>query len=100
MRRHRFISRRWLAGGLVIAAVSFPAAAQAEFQVAPAGGVYRPATLAASGHSVRTTAPGTQSRFDWGDAGIGAAGALVLLGAGVGASGVARRHQGRSPVAG
>jgi hypothetical protein len=120
MFKHQSI-KRWLAGCLVIAGASFPPAAQAI--VIGGGGsiaVSPPVTgpvvqqqlgqlqrnvqqrFAAEGGwhlSARSTpAAATSSEgFHWGDAGIGAAGATVLLGAGALGATLARR---RRPVLG
>jgi hypothetical protein len=116
MFKHQSI-KRWLAGCLVIAGASFPPAAQAI--VIGGGGsiaVSPPVTgpvvqqqlgqlqrnvqqrFAAEGGwhlSARSTPAAATSSdgFHWGDAGIGAAGATVLLGAGaLGATLARRRH--------
>ena len=74
-----FLIKRSLAGALAIAAVGFPASAQAKFVddggalSAPVGAISQPAT-----HAVASSSDGLQ----WGDVGIGAAGATLLLGAG------------------
>lgn len=49
--------------------------------------------------SVRSTAT-SQGGFQWGDAGIGAAGMMVLLGTGAGAAGAVRRRRAQRPVIG
>jgi hypothetical protein len=49
--------------------------------------------------SVRSAAT-SQGGFQWGDAGIGAASMIVLLGAGAGAVGVVRNRRVNRPVAG
>ena len=79
--------RRSLAGGLVIAAASFPATAQAMFT--DGGGASSPATITPAAHPPVAT---SNSSFQWGDAGIGAAGATVLLGAGALGVGATRRR--------
>jgi len=130
MPKHHLIKRS-LASGLVIAAASFPAAAQAMFINGGGGG---PVTAAATSQSAApglgqlqrnvnewfavhgrfvpsvdstaaastakpSTAPATSSGgFQWGDAGIGAAGAVVLLGAG--GLGVAATRRRRRPLVG
>ena len=109
--------KRWLASCLVIAGASFPSAAQA--MVIGGGGsvpVPPPATgpvvqqklgqlqrnvqqrFAAEG-GWHLSAPSTpvaatsSGGFQWGDAGIGAAGATVLLGAGALGATLARRRR-------
>jgi hypothetical protein len=47
-----------------------------------------------------SSAATSQGGFQWGDAGIGAAGMIVLLGAGAGAVGVMRGRRAHRPVAG
>ena len=49
--------------------------------------------------AVRSAAT-SQGGFQWGDAGIGAAGMIVLLGAGAGTAGVMRNRRAHRPVAG
>jgi hypothetical protein len=94
-------TKRGLAAGLVIAAAGFPAAAQARFNLDPPTAVTATAPAAPTGGSSSpSAATSAQSGFQWGDAGIGAAGAVVLVGAAAGASGVARRRGGHHPVAG
>jgi hypothetical protein len=89
--------RRGVTGGVVVAAISFPAAAQA---------MWPPADPPSTPNSslVRLAVPSTstsgQPGFQWEDAAIGAAGAVVLLGAGVSASGVARRRRDHRTVIG
>ena len=131
MYRHNLI-RRGLAGGLVIAAASFPAAAPARVFENSGRAVSPIAAVAhTTGVPSRQAGAATQSGFQWGDAGsligkryvdaaesiellctkagtgtiaeatdngIGAAGTLVLLGAG--ASVVGRRRRGQRLVVG
>ena len=117
------VIKRSLVAGLAIGAASLPSVAQAgpiEDTVAP---VVSPVLSTASveqqlarlhadvqqwfaseggwpsaASSVRSaaTSPGG---FRWGDAGIGAAGMIVLLGAGAGAVGVMRNRRAHRPVA-
>jgi hypothetical protein len=89
--------RRGVSGGVVVAAISFPAAAQAMRPLADP-----PSTPSSSlvALAVPSTSSSAQSGFQWEDAGIGAAGAVVLLGAGASASGVARRRRGHRTVIG
>jgi hypothetical protein len=100
------VTKRGLAAGLVIAAASFPAAAEARLNLNPPAPTSaspssivngRVPALPRAAASVHQPAAAVQSGFQWDDAGIGAAGAAVLLGAGVAASGAARR---RRPLAG
>jgi hypothetical protein len=86
---------RTLTSALVVAAASVPAAAQAREPVdLPA-----PPPASAPGELVAIPGPEPASAsssgdgFQWGDAGLGAAGATVLLGAGAAVSlGVRRRR--------
>ena len=97
------LSKRSMAASLVIAAASFPAVAQARPELNP------PSAAAASGqapavsaHAPRPTAAAAvaDSSFQWGDAAIGAAGAVVLVGAGAAATSGARRRRGQRQLAG
>jgi hypothetical protein len=94
--------KRSVAAGLAIGAASVPAAAQAmPLLAAPA-----PPTAPAPQHQAPPGAPAPQHQapvpgqptssdtsFRWEDAGIGAAGAVVLLGAGGLAAGALRRRR-------
>ena len=87
--------KRGLAGILAFAAVGFPAAAQASFAMdGPAGG--RAPVQVASEQATQQGGSG----FQWGDAGIGAAAALTVLGAGAASSGAARRRRIQRTVTG
>lgn len=77
--------KRTLAAGLAIGTVGVPAAAQARLNLNPPSDVPAPVANAAP------VAPSAQSGFQWGDAGLGAAGAIVLLGAGAAGTGTLRR---------
>jgi hypothetical protein len=87
MLNHHII-RRTLTGGLVIAAAGFPSAALAmRAENPPLPSSPTPVVVApASGSS-------GQSSFQWSDAGIGAAGAVVLLSAGAAGVAVTRRRR-------
>lgn len=110
MFNHHLI-KRLLVSGLAIAAAGFPAAAQARLNLEP------PAVSSATSHTLPSTfhtdasssgyrsaqangssvsVPQASSGFQWDDAGIGAAGAVVLLGGGALGIGVMRRR--RRPV--
>jgi hypothetical protein len=96
MSKHTIISTR-LAAGLVICAAAGPPAAQAKVDLgdpAPHAGV----PLAQV--STPATVASPSSGFQWGDAGIGAAGTVVLLGGGLVASGAARRRRTQRTIAG
>jgi hypothetical protein len=84
--------KRSLVSGLVIAAAGFPASAQAMF-IGGDGSSVPPARIA-SGPSASQPRASAHLSFQWGDAGIGAAGAVVLLGAGaLGTSATRRRRR-------
>ncbi|HTP22365.1 MAG TPA: hypothetical protein VMJ65_22335 [Solirubrobacteraceae bacterium] len=121
----RNLIKRSLVAGLAIGAASLPAVAQArpiEDTVASTGS---PVVSTASveqqlarlhadvqkrfadeggwpsvASPVRSAAATSQGGFQWGDAGIGAAGMIVLLGAGGVAVGVMRNRRVQRPVAG
>jgi hypothetical protein len=78
--------KHWLAGGLVIAAASFPAAAQGRIMTDSTGHPSAPAPAP-------SRPPAQTAGFQWDDAGIGAAGTVLLLGAGVMTAGAARRRR-------
>ena len=108
--------KRSIITGLALAAVAAPTAAQALVYAGPnpdqqaAGSPAAPYELPSNFHTDVTSggyftphvsapsAPQTGSGFQWGDAGIGAAGAVVLLGAGV--LGARTTRRGRRTVAG
>ena len=116
--------RRSLVAGLAIGAASLPAAAQARPIEDPAVPVASSAVSAPSVQqslarlhanveqrfaaeggwpSVASPAGATatsQGGFQWGDAGIGAAGMIVLLGTGAGAAGAMRRRRAQRAVIG
>jgi hypothetical protein len=91
------VIKRSLAGGLVIAAAGFPVAAQARYVEDP--GPQSASSVVTAGPpppSPVAATPSSQSggsSFQWGDAGIGAAGASVLLGAGALGAGMIRRRR-------
>jgi hypothetical protein len=93
MFNHHLIKRS-LAAAVVIAAASFPATAQARVSVYPPAGSGPPLTGAPS------VSPTTSSSFQWGDAGIGAAGATVLLGVGALGAGMTRRRRAQRTIVG
>ena len=96
MLSHSFIKRSVVAG-LTVGAVGLPAAAQARFDLNPPRSYSPPA--------VSRTVPAqpvasTDQGFQWGDAGIGAAGTIVLLGVGAGAAAVVRPRRRHRTIAG
>ena len=95
MSSHKRTFRRWLAGALMVTAAATPSVAQASLaDVAPSGA--SPSPQVALGLSASRAGSG----FEWGDAGIGAAATLAVLGAGVTAAAGSRRRQTRRTAAG
>jgi hypothetical protein len=94
------VTKRLLAGAVVIAAASAPSAASARLNLDP------PVAPAATHHArpaVTPPAPRAEAAssqgFRWDDAGIGAAGIVVLIGTGAGAATlIGRRHQQQTPA--
>lgn len=84
--------KRTLASGLAIAAVGFPASAQAMF--IDGGGAASAPTAAVPARPAASVSD-AKSGFQWGDAGIGAAGATMLLGVGALGAGVTSRRRRR-----
>jgi hypothetical protein len=76
---------------LAVGAAAFPAVSQARPLEAPADAVAAAPAQVVS--AVPQTAPSASSGFQWDDAGIGAAGAVVLLGVGAGAATTVRRRR-------
>ncbi len=109
MLKHNLITRA-LTSGLVIAAAGFPATAQAMYLDEPSAPSTGPAQPRPTAHTLLAPGPhattgarlvdGSQSGFQWGDAGIGAAGAAVLIGAAAAGAGVTRRRRVQRPVTG
>jgi hypothetical protein len=101
MFNHTFIKRA-LTVALITGAVAFPAAAQAQ-PAENGGGAVATAQVPVTGpQSVSQsasvpTAQSSGSSFQWGDAGIGAAGAVVLL-VGAGAAGATLTRRRRRPA--
>jgi hypothetical protein len=90
--------KRLLITATLILAVSAPSAAYAMVQAAPGGsstsGQAQPSIISSAPRATVSSSQG----FQWGDAGIGAAGVLGLVGVGSGAALVIRRRV-RQPVA-
>ena len=111
------IRTRFLTTGLVVLAAGLPAVAQAQVENNPSAGTVTPVPVAPPASvALAQAAPQGQpsqqpavappaatsadSAFDWGDAGIGAGGAVLIL-AGAGAVVVAgRRRRTERPLAG
>lgn len=75
-------SKRTLIAGLAVAAAAAPSTASARFILAdPASGPATSQSSSAGTHAAQP-APSSGSEFDWADAGIGAAAAVGLMGAG------------------
>lgn len=94
------LTRIRLAAGIAVAAAAFPAAAQARFELDPPGGgaVAPPVQAPAPQSPVASVSDGSNG-FQWGDAGIGAGGTVVLLGAGAVAASTARRRRSQRAIA-
>jgi hypothetical protein len=93
MRNHRLI--RYLpTGAVVAAAIALPSAAQARVNVNPVNA----SPLNASYVSNESLGGDQGSGFQWEDAGIGAAGAALLLGIGTAAVGTSRRRRTRTVI--
>ena len=92
MPKHTMI-RRGLTGALVVGAAGFAPAAQARFEFNPSPLRTSVPAGAARATTARQTAASAQAGFQWGDAGVGAAGAAALLGAGAAASVAVRRRR-------
>ena len=90
MLNHTLIKRSMIAT-LAVGAAIVPAGAQAMPIQQPGPGAG--ASPTPSGASVQAPTTSVQPGFQWGDAGIGAAGAVVLLGAGAGAASATRRRR-------
>ncbi len=93
--------KRVFAAAIVIAAVAAPTAAYAQVNERPSAVVGVPVEPPYVAGSPASAAPAATSSagFQWGDAGIGAASLLVLIGVGTGTAVAYRRWAGR-PLAG
>jgi hypothetical protein len=83
-------SKRTLITALAVTAAAAPSTASARFLEADPVSGPAPAAAAVS-HPAPSSQP-SSSAFEWGDAGIGAAAAVALLGAGTAALGGRRRR--------
>jgi hypothetical protein len=96
MHRRSFIKRSMVAG-LSVGALLCPTAAQARgFDVNPPPSS-PPATVSQTIPAQRATI--VDQGFQWGDAGIGAAGTIALLGVGAGAATVMRQRRAHRTIA-
>lgn len=96
----RTIIRRSLVAGLAIGAASLPAGAHAMLPLPDP--VYSTGSQDSNAIALpaQSTGQTSQGGFQWGDAGIGAAGTVVLLGTGAVAAGAIRRRRGQRPAIG
>jgi hypothetical protein len=81
--------KRSLAVGLTIGAAGLPASAQAFVMASGGGGSPSTVTVAAA----HQAAPAVQPGFSWADAGIGAGGAIMLVGASAAGTVALRRRR-------
>jgi len=92
--------KRLLVAVTAILALSAPSVALAYIRVDSGGSLTSGnASRASVASAVQPAGPSAQAGFQWGDAGIGGAGVLALVGLGAGATVVVRRRV-REPVAG
>ena len=86
--------KRALATAIVMAAVALPTAAYAQVNENPVSSAPVPVEPPYTSATPDADQPAatSSSGFAWGDAGIGAAGLLVLIGVGAGAAVVVRRR--------
>jgi hypothetical protein len=94
------VTKPLLTAAIMIAAAGAPSAASARFNLDPpvAPAVTQPARPAVTPSAPRPGASSTQG-FRWDDAGIGAAGIVVLIGTSAGGAAViARRHGHQTPA--
>jgi len=99
------IRRRLIAAVILAAAVAPPAAqARSDFYsaptAAPAPAVAPPSAPAAPVMPSGSRASGSQDGFQWSDAGVGAGGAALLLGAGGAAWAIGQRRRKHPAVSG
>jgi hypothetical protein len=80
---NRSLIKRYFVAGVVVSAAALPGVAQATvIEVAGGEGGGGGQSVARAAAPARHLAPSAQSGFDWADAGIGAGGAILLVGAG------------------
>jgi hypothetical protein len=94
------LTKRSLVAALAISAASFPTASQARLIEDPAAPVASQPSQVVNAPAVSQPSSSAQSGFRWGDAGIGAAGAIVLVGLGAGTAGAAHRRRAHRAVTG
>src|SRR5450631_4078986 len=87
-------TKRTLTAAAMIAAASAPATASARYNLNP-----EPSAVPHPVQTLRPARPAPQANsasggFEWGDAGLGAAGTLVLLATGAGSAAVITRRRG------
>jgi hypothetical protein len=90
-------TKRTLIAAALIAAASAPSSAYARFNLDPEPpAAHHPAQVVTPAHPAHPVAEASSAArgFEWGDAGIGAAGTLVLLGTGAGSAAVIARRRG------
>lgn len=92
-------TKRILTAATVVLAASAPSTAYASPAQDPGPSTSSGQAQSAIVPSVQRTTASSPQGFQWDDAGIGAAGVLVLLGLGSGAT-IARRHRVHTPLAG
>ena len=92
--------KRLLVAATAILVLSAPSAAFATMIAADGGGSASGQGHAAVSAPVSRTTASSSHGFQWGDAGVGAASVVVLLGVGVGAASVLRHQRVHRPVAG
>ncbi|HTX30081.1 MAG TPA: hypothetical protein VMD09_01785 [Solirubrobacteraceae bacterium] len=90
--------KRLLVAAAAILALSAPSSAFAMVFATDGGGSAGGPAQPSSAPSVARAASSSQG-FLWGDAGVGAASIIVLLGAGVGIASVTRQRRAHRPVA-
>jgi hypothetical protein len=92
--------KRLLVAATAILVLSGPSAAFAAVMGADGGGSASGPGQAVVIAPISRTAASSSQGFQWGDAGVGAASIVVLLGVGVGAASVLRHRRVHRPVAG
>ena len=91
--------KRLLVAATAVLVFSAPSAAFARYAGDAGGSVSGPARAALTAPVSKATASSSQG-FQWGDAGVGAASIIALLGLGVGAASLLRQRRVHRPIAG